>query len=92
VTSEAQRSEASASTDLLAWSVEIDSMSCIVFAATRSKAQWIAVKGYRDAGFGRPGEWPRAKAVRAERYDASALRDQGPRGWTEEYVSGYTSR
>jgi len=38
---------------LLAWTVEINAMSCVVFAATKDKAKWIAVKGYWDAGYGR---------------------------------------
>ena len=71
---------------LLAFCVEIDSMSTIVFAATKPKAQWIAVKGYREAGFGRRGTWPRALAGREPRFDHSPLKERGPRCWSREYV------
>ena len=30
----------------LAWKVEINYMTCVVFATTKPKAQWIAVKSY----------------------------------------------
>lgn len=33
----------------VAWEVEINYMSCIVFAATKAKAKWLAVKSYWDA-------------------------------------------
>lgn len=75
-----------AETNSIAWHVEVDSMTCIVFAPTLPKAKWIAVKGYRDAGYGRKGEWPPVSAGRAERFDRSPLRNQPPRPWTEDYV------
>jgi hypothetical protein len=59
----------------------------LIFAATKAKAKWIAVRSYWDA-YGRNG-WPRPTAGRAERYDDSALRLQPPRAWTEDYVLGY---
>lgn len=75
--------------DLLAWEVEIHSMTCIVFAASKAKAQMIATKSYWDAYGRRKGEWPRAKAWRVERYDESAVRFEKPqRAWTEDYVRG----
>lgn len=73
-------------TDLLAFEVEIDAMRCVVFAATRAKAQWLAVKGYRAAGYGTDGSWPRAKASRAPRYDRSPLRERGPKCWAPGHV------
>lgn len=74
---------------MLAWEVEIYDKRCIVFAATKAKARWIAVKGYWDAGYGRGrGDWPRAVAGRAERFDRSALRHKNAQPWTEEYVIG----
>ena len=77
----------SVSETMLAWEVEIHAMTCIVFATTKAKAQWIATSAYWEA-FERNG-WPRAKAWRAERYDASALRNQGRRAWSPEYVRDY---
>ena len=72
---------------LLAWLVEIHAMTCIVFAATKAKAKWLAVKAYWDA-YSRDG-WPRPTASRAERYDDSALRFREPRAWTEDFVRDY---
>ena len=72
----------------LAWEVEIHSMSCIVFATTKAKAQYIATKSYWDA-YGKNG-WPRAKAKRAERYDDSPLKSNTKqRAWSEDYVIKY---
>ena len=62
-------------------------MTCIVFAATKAKAKWLAVKAYWDA-YGRDG-WPRPTAGRAERYDDSALRFREARAWTEDFVRDY---
>ncbi len=73
---------------LLAWTVELHSMTCVVFAATKAKAQWIATKSYWDAYGRRKGEWPRAKAWRAKPYDKSHLRLEKPRAWSEEHVMG----
>jgi hypothetical protein len=82
------KAEAVASKDLFAWEVEINSMACIVFAATKAKATWIAVKGYWAAGYGRgSGTWPRG--VMAKRYpafDRSTLKSQPPRAWVPDYV------
>ena len=85
--SHADRQGAVGSTGALAWHVEIDSSSCVVFAATKAKAQWIATKSYWNAGYGRHKVWPRAKAFRAERHDQSVLRFMQPRAWIEEYVN-----
>lgn len=70
-------------TDLVAWGVEIHDMTCIVFAATKKKAQWVATKGYWEA-YGRNG-WPRAKAWRKPEYDQSMLAVL-PKAWSEDYV------
>jgi hypothetical protein len=72
--------------DLLAWTVEIHSMTCVVFAATQAKAQWIATRSYWDAFGRRKGEWLRAKAWRAKPYDKSRLRFEPPKAWGEDYV------
>lgn len=77
----------STETPRVAWKVEIRSMSCIVFATTKAKAQWIAVKGYREAYGHRRGEWPGAKAWRVPEYDRSVLRfDPYRNGFTEDHV------
>ena len=72
----------------LGWHVEINSMSCIVFAESKPKARWIAVKSYWEAGFGRRRAWPRPTVWRAEQYDNSPLRDHFQRAWSEEHVKG----
>ncbi len=81
-----KRPNRTAEAKALAWFVEVDSMTCVVFAATAAKAKWIAVKGYRDAGYGNRGTWPPTSVGRRERYDKSPLRHQKPRPWTEDYV------
>ncbi len=75
-----------AKVELLAWFVEINYCTCVVFAATRAKARWIAVRSYWDAYGRRKGEWPSAKAWRAERYDKSRLRFESPKAFGEDYV------
>ena len=78
---------------LLAWEVEINDMRCICFAATKPKAQWLAVKSYWSAFGRRFGEWPRAKAWRAERYDKSRLATETrQQAWSEDYVANTQSR
>lgn len=70
----------------VAWRVSIDDMSCVVFAFSKRKAQWLATKSYWDA-FGRKrGVWPRASAARAPTYDESPLRSCPPKAYAEEYV------
>jgi len=68
---------------LVAWEVNIDSMRCFVFAATKPKAQWIATKEYWDAGYG-IGRWPRASARRSPRHDESPRKMDGPKAWAED--------
>lgn len=70
----------------VAWFVEVNSMTCIVFASTLAKAKWIAVRGYREAGYGRRGMWPPTGGARRPQYDRSPLRDKTPRPWTEDHV------
>lgn len=71
--------------DLVAFRVEINSLSCIVAAQTRPKAQWIATRAYWEAGYGSRGLWPRAVAHRAPRFDfhPTLLRDP-TKAYTEE--------
>jgi hypothetical protein len=68
----------------LAFMVEIEDMTTIVFATTAAKARWIAVKGYWEA-FGRNG-WPRPQSGRIPKYDNSPLRFKGRKCWTEDHV------
>jgi hypothetical protein len=82
---EAAKGEGMTRPELLAWKVEIDSMTCVVFAATKAKAQWIATRSYWEA-YDRTNGWPRAKAFRAKPYDNSLLRFESPRAWGEDYV------
>lgn len=70
----------------LAWIVEINSLTCIVFATTLPKAKWIALRGYREAGYGRCGQWPTTSAGRMPRYDKSPLRFKKSQPWVEDYV------
>ena len=72
-------------TPLLAWEVELRSHICIVFAATKSKAQWIATKAYWEA-YGNNEGWPRAVAFRRPDLDNSKLRFDQPRAYGPEYV------
>jgi len=74
------------SSDLLAWTIEIHSITCVVFATTKAKAQWIATHSYWEAYGRRKGEWPRAKAWRAKPYDKSRLRFEPPKAWGEDHV------
>lgn len=73
----------------LAYEVEINSLSCVVFAETPAKARWIAVKGYWEAGYGRKGLWPRPKASRVPWLDNSPLRDRERKAWCPEYARSY---
>lgn len=73
-------------TPIVAWSVTIHSLSCITFAATKAKAQWLATKSYWEAFGRRKGEWPRANAVRAPRFDTASLRNEPPKAYSEDYV------
>lgn len=54
---------------LVAWEVEIHSMSCVVFAATKAKAKWIAVRDFWEA-YGSNGSWPHCSIVRSPFFDA----------------------
>lgn len=78
-------SEPSPCSALLAWEVEIHDMHCIVFAATKAKAQWIATRSYWEA-YGKNG-WPRARAWRRDCYDKSRLAtEKRQQAWSEDYV------
>ena len=79
----------STQTQRVAWKVEIHNMTCIVFATTKRKAQWIATKSYWEA-YGNNGVWPRAVAWRCPQYDDSPVKDRVERrAWCEDYVRGY---
>jgi hypothetical protein len=82
----ADQSTVSAALALLAFNVEIDSVHCIVFAATKAKARWIAVKGYREAGYNSHGGWPNAVAHRIPRLDNSPLKQRPAQCWAPDYA------
>jgi hypothetical protein len=67
----------------VAWEVEINYMSCVVFAATKAKAKWLAVKSYWDA-YGRSKAWPNASVARQPLYDRFPHRE--PKAYSPEYV------
>lgn len=73
---------------VVAWTVEVGGESCVVFATTRAKAQWIATRSYWEAFGRRTGVWPRAVAWRAHPYDLSPLRTGPNRAYSESYVMG----
>lgn len=68
----------------VAWEVEIHSMSCIVFAATKAKAKWLAVKAYWDA-YSRNGSWPSTSVARRPFYDKFPHRNEA-KAYSPEYV------
>ncbi len=72
------------STQLVAWEVEIHSMSCVVFAATKAKAKWIAVRDFWDA-YGKNGTWPHCNIARRPFYDKFPHREQA-KAHNPEYV------
>jgi len=74
--------------ELLAWEVDIRSMTCIVFAPTKPKARWIAVKSYWDAFGHRKGEWPNAVAKRRPTLDSFHRKHEKQQAWVPEYVEG----
>lgn len=74
------------STHLKAWTVELYKNTCVVFAPTRAKAQWIAINAYWDSYGREKGIWPGAKAYRAKPYDKSPLIGRMQKAWIEEYV------
>jgi hypothetical protein len=71
----------------VAFEVELHDMTTIVFATTKAKARWQAVKAYWEA-YGRTRNWPRPVAWRSPRYDSSYLRHEPPRAWSRDWVEG----
>ncbi len=69
----------------VAWKVEVNGYSCIVFATTKPKARWIAVRSYWEA-YSRNQGWPSVSAWRVPRYDDSARKSDPPRAFCEEFV------
>lgn len=67
----------------VAWEVEINYMTCIVFAATKAKAKWLAVKSYWDA-YSRNGSWPHTSVARRPQYDRFPYRER--KAYSPEYV------
>lgn len=73
----------SASEPAVAWEVEINYMTCVVFATTKAKAKWTAVKAYWEA-YGRSGAWPSCSVARRPVYDK--FPGQIGRAYSPEYV------
>ena len=59
-------------------------MSCVVFATTKPKARWLAVKAYWDA-FGKNGTWPHTTVARKPIYDKFPHRAE-LKAFSPEYV------
>jgi len=70
----------------VAWVVEIRGMTAYAFTETRARAQWLAVKSYRNAFTDRRGEWPRASASRAPRFDRHRYVKEPQRCWAEDQL------
>jgi len=73
----------SAGSASVAYEVEINYLSCVVFAATQAKAKWIAVKSYWEA-YSKNGSWPQISIARRPEYDRFPHRE--PKAYTPEYV------
>lgn len=82
-------SPADSAKPIVAWTVRIDGMCCVAFAPTKPKAQWVAVRAYREAGYGLAGSWPSTITRRAECYDRCTLRHLKQKAWAEEHVWSY---
>ena len=56
--------------ELVAWIVDIFAFPEVVcFATSEAKAKWIAIKAYRNAGYGSRGSWPDIICKRGSDYD-----------------------
>lgn len=72
----------------LAYSVELDGDLCICFGPTKAAAKWQAVRSWREAGYGKRGDWPKTlRAARRPEYDSFIWADRR-NAWAEEYVAG----
>ena len=70
----------------VAWRVEINSLGCIVFAATKAKAKWIAVRSWREAGYGHRGEWPSIQCGRRPDLDGKLGWRNGMSAYVEDQI------
>lgn len=73
----------------IAWRVEINYMSCIVAAETKSKARMKAILRYWEAGYGRGrGTWPSGISVEREpRFDGHPTLERAPNAaYNESYL------
>lgn len=70
--------------EVVAWEVEIHYMSCVVFATTKAKARWLAVKAYWDA-YSANGSWPHTNVARKPLYDKFPHRNEA-KAFSPEYV------
>lgn len=65
----------------------MDFDTIIVFATTASKAKWIAVRGWREAGYGSGLRWPTTLTVsRADIYDNHPNKNRPPVAYNELYM------
>lgn len=72
----------------MAWRVRLnDFCGVIIFAKSGAQARWIAVREWRDAGYGARKEWPTSLiARRAESYDNSSWRTRPQAAFSEFHV------
>ena len=72
-----------------AWKVTVEGIDCITFSRTRSRAKWIAVRSYWDAGYGDgwpKKKWPQVKAIRCPIYDCDIAAGMEYQAWDEKYL------
>lgn len=70
---------------LVAWELEVNGHSCVVYAASAAKAKWRAVKSYWEAYDRRDG-WPPISIARAPFYDRAFKYLDGAGPHTPEHV------
>lgn len=87
---EGQRLRRADTLPVVAWGVDINAQTAIVFATTAAKARYIAVLSYWDAYGKRKGKWPPVTSWREPRFDKSMLLRSGEKGpFCRDYVEGY---
>jgi hypothetical protein len=77
--------EQAVASPLVAWEVEINYMPCVVFAATKAKAKWTAVKSYWEA-YGKNGSWPHCSIARRPAHDSYP--GEPGRAYSTSYIRG----
>lgn len=74
--------------EIVAWRVEINYYDGVVFAETKAKAKWKAVKHYWEA-FGRTQYWPTCFINREPRFDGFYRKNED-NVWNENYLNECT--